>query len=1460
MPKRLLPQTSATPSSYNWAHLGPTDYCVGASASPPAAGCPDKGTGRATALWVNPGNKNEILVGFADGGLWKTVNQGTSWTPLFDFQPTMSIGSVAAVVPSGSLDNTAVIYAATGEGNFGGGQVEGVGVIKSTDGGATWTVQSVPWVVAGDGTSMIPDRESIRRIVIDPANTQKVWIAADSGLFRTINGGTTWTLVSSAMYFKKLAGDCWNVYWTDVMIDDTTTPSTIYAANARISNAGCSTVGRQDNAVFRSTDDGVTWTNITTPNANCPGTVAGTTNRGYSCIGTGFAASGLTNSTTVNGTVGRITLARSTSNKKLIYALVGDYNTSANLGIWVTNDASVAASVTWRQVGNTTPAWASQSWYCLSGAVDPTNASRLIVGGLDAYVAAVPASGLATFNKTSDWTGVGATRYAHADHHQFVYADATTVYLATDGGLYVGTLAGTFGNANCFTWTGPNRGIDTLQFYAVAQHPTTLYQIHGGLQDNGEAQAVLTSGVITGWTEAANGDGGMSATSQANGNDTFEEYVYAIMAKSANGGSTYGTCFRNFGACTGIAGNGNCNGNCIPDNATEFIAPMELDANAQTVLFSGSRKVYRNSTAGSTTWVSYSPDLTTTNDGNDIVHIHSAKNNGVQGVVWAGTLNGKVWQTTGATSATAPTWTNKTVAPLPVRSVSWIDTDPANGNKALVTFTGFNTGHIFRTTDGGTNWTDISGALPNEPFNTIAVNPANTSQAFAGSDFAVYVNNDIWNGNTWTKVNNGQLPNVKVTEIGFSRAATGMMRAATHGRGFWESCTILTAAPTGVVATASSTTNSRVDIAWTTSGASSYNVYRSTTTGGPYTKIGNTTGTTFADTNGVQNVTYYYVVRGFDCAESVNSNEAFATAACDVVPGSPGTPTFSAPTGTCAIVVNWTAAAASTCSGGTITYNIYRAVGAFTPSAANRIASGISALTYTDNAALVSGTTYTYLVRAYDTVSKRESTNTTTAASAPAAGCTTSIGDLLVFSARSTSGANKLEFVGPSGGASLLLKICFSTSAYPTVPGTCTAVTPAFAVTANTKGSFTHSSLTNGTSYFYTAYVQNAAGTVFSKGVNLKATPLVTTGVVKWSFATTAAVLSPPGIGSVFTSGNDRVLHSINAGPSGGDWPSTWTPVLLNAASQARPPVPSIPGLGTGKQVYLGTQDGNVSCIDGNSGAQIWKTAAPIGAIVQAAANGMYTTYGGAFNLTLVGTRNSTADNVFYGLNALTGTTAWTFNNGGGANGIGVINGDASIDYATNRVYFTSRAKTGGTTSTAWCLSFNGTSATKLWSVPLGDIDGSATLYNGTVYIGNNAGTVYALNAANGTIKWSYATNDGPVKGFINPDWTGSNALYLSTTNNVWAIADNNTSASLIWKQAISAPSIPLFVGQLIVGSGDGRLYQLTNLAAASPTVTSVLLGGGGATVGSPSYDSDYNLIYVGTDAGAIYAVSLPIP
>src|SRR6185503_15285422 len=158
----------------------------------------------------------------------------------------------------------------------------------------------------------------------DGRNPNNLWLAADSGVFRSQDAGETWSLVTTLPHWKKFAGDCWYVYFTDVVIDDTTPavgqPSHVYVANGRTGDAGCSTVSRQDNAIFRSTDDGLTWVNISVPNANCPGTVAGTTSRGYTCVSTGFAASGLTNATTVNGLVGRITIAMAPNDKKHIYA------------------------------------------------------------------------------------------------------------------------------------------------------------------------------------------------------------------------------------------------------------------------------------------------------------------------------------------------------------------------------------------------------------------------------------------------------------------------------------------------------------------------------------------------------------------------------------------------------------------------------------------------------------------------------------------------------------------------------------------------------------------------------------------------------------------------------------------------------------------------------------------------------------------------------------------------------------------------------------------------------------------------------------------------------------------------------------------------------------------------------------------------------------------------------------
>jgi fibronectin type 3 domain-containing protein len=401
---------------------------------------------------------------------------------------------------------------------------------------------------------------------------------------------------------------------------------------------------------------------------------------------------------------------------------------------------------------------------------------------------------------------------------------------------------------------------------------------------------------------------------------------------------------------------------------------------------------------------------------------------------------------------------------------------------------------------------------------------------------------------------------------------------------------------------------------------------------------------------------------------------------------------------------------------------------------------------------------------------------------------------------------------------------------------------------------------------------------LYSRGRTVSARPENTTSattMARWVYNTGAATLTPPGIGSVFAVSNDRVLHGLAGGLAGGGlWPAPWTPWLMNAPSQARPPVPSLAIGASTKEVFVGAQDGNVYAIDGNNGTQIWRTASPLGDMVQAAVNGIYTAYGGSLDLLIAPTRNSTAANTVYGLLPQTGATAWLFNNGGGASGIGIIAGDPWIDYATinpakNKAYFASRALTGGSNATLWCIDFTASGANLCsepgasWPVALGDIDSGPTLIGNRLYIGNNAGTVYCIDAATGATIWSLAIGDGPIKGFVSPDWMAFGLpmrLFIATSTKITAITDNGASASTAWSHSIASPSVPLFDGShLYTGSSDGRLYQLSNLAGP-PSVTSVLLGTGAFAVGSPSYDYGNGLIYVGTDSGKLFAVQVPLP
>ena len=269
--------------------------------------------------------------------------------------------------------------------------------------------------------------------------------------------------------------------------------------------------------------------------------------------------------------------------------------------------------------------------------------------------------------------------------------------------------------------------------------------------------------------------------------------------------------------------------------------------------------------------------------------------------------------------------------------------------------------------------------------------------------------------------------------------------------------------------------------------------------------------------------------------------------------------------------------------------------------------------------------------------------------------------------------------------------------------------------------------------------------------------------------------------------------------------------------------------------------------------------------MLTASVSGMFVRYNGDYDLLFVGTRDATGENEMHGLKPADGTAAWPspFNNGGGANAIGIISSGATVDYVNNRLYFTSRAHATGSKHTMWCLSFTGTGGSLLWSRALGDIDGAPVLEGDRVYVGNNSGVVYALDATSGATLWSYATTDGPVKDFISPEYVDlPRQLYFSTTNTVWCLEDAGASVSEVWQQGVvaspSTPLAPYGTSEVYVGSSDGSMYQL-NAASNGAITTSVELGDGNASIGSPAMDWINSMVYVGSEAGSVYAVEVPL-
>jgi photosystem II stability/assembly factor-like uncharacterized protein len=669
----VISGNAALAAASEWSPLGPAPIDVEAS-------------GRIATVAIHPVNSSIIYIGGAQGGVWKTTNGGASWIPLTDHECSTAMGSLV-IDPV----NPQIVYAGTGEMNFSADSYYGCGVLRTTDGGATWTQQGASVFDSNSGGARIA------KLLIDPgtagsASATTVYAATTVGLYVSRNSGATWTRLIDGVF-------------TDLLMHPTDA-RTLYAA---LGTPG----GSPANGIYRTTDGGATWTQLSA----------------------GFPA--------VN--VGRIALALAPSAPNVLYAAVQDQLAGGGgadgqlLGIWKSTDAGA----TWLRVTATGADCATQCWYNLVIATDPLNPDIVYFGGVLLY-------------RSDDGGAIfrSILRTIHVDQHAISFdpKSPSTVIVGNDGGIYRSTDRGG-------TWQSLNTNLALTQFYSgIALHPSDASVALGGTQDNG----TLEYSGVSRWASVLGGDGGFTAIDHRNPSFSWAETQWSVGSGFSGPRLRVGSGQFGIRKVAGIDMN---------DRAL-FIPPLVLDPTDPAVVYFGTFRLYRTANRGDL-WTAISPDLS--RGAGRVSAIAPAAAD--PATIYVGTNDGNLQVTRDGGSS----WQLRTGG-LPNRVFTDIAVDVANPAIALATVSGFGTGHVFRTTDFGITWSDISADLPDVPVNAVLAHPGLGGELFIGTDLGVFRRDA--GATSWTPLVDG-LPNVAVFDLAYSNQS-GLVVAGTHGRGMFS--------------------------------------------------------------------------------------------------------------------------------------------------------------------------------------------------------------------------------------------------------------------------------------------------------------------------------------------------------------------------------------------------------------------------------------------------------------------------------------------------------------------------------------------------------------------------------------------------------------------------------------------------------------------------------------------------
>lgn len=693
---------------------------------------PTRQSGRFVDFAVYDKKPSVFYAALASGGLFKTVNNGITFEPVFDNGGVISIGDIAI-----DQNNPDVVWVGTGEANNSRTAYYGDGVYKSADGGKTWQNMG------------LNESHHIGRIVINPKNSEIVWVAAaghlysdnpDRGLYETRDGGKTWKRILGVIESGKQIGV------TDVAIDPANTEIMYAATYDKARTPWTFNAGGPGSAIYKSQDGGKNWSKL---------------------------AGGLP-----TGVLGKIGLDVSVSNPDIVYANIENNNipdmpfderyklmvngmdpkkTEIGDEMYRSDDKGV----TWKKVSpDGKDVGGGPAYYYQQVRIDPVNPDHVYVLGISVWE---------TLNGGKEWKD--AFNFGGDNHAMWIDPnDPKHIMLGYDHGMGISYDGG----AN---WYHPDF-LAVGQFVALGYDMDFPYNVYGGQQDNGSVKGPSTKrdGSPIGledWKSVGGGDGMYIEVDYNDSRWLYNESQFGSLTRTDQvTGESKSVRYSKMDRWAW--------------NAPILISPH----NSKTIYHAGN-KVVRSRNQGET-WEEISPDLSTKDSlkiagtGN-ITHCNIVtldESPAKEGLIWAGTDDGKVW----VTKDGGANWDDVTANITGHKGywISRVESSNADTGIAYVTSTGLRNDDfrpfVWKTIDYGKTWMSIASNLPkDESICVIREHHNNPNLLFVGTTKSIYVSFD--RGANWNKLRNN-MPNNPVEDMKIHPRENDLI-IGTHGRSMW---------------------------------------------------------------------------------------------------------------------------------------------------------------------------------------------------------------------------------------------------------------------------------------------------------------------------------------------------------------------------------------------------------------------------------------------------------------------------------------------------------------------------------------------------------------------------------------------------------------------------------------------------------------------------------------------------